>query len=342
MEGKRACGLLLVEGKVPAKRLRKECSHEGCIKNAQKGGVCIKHGAKRTRKVCSNEGCMNWVVKGGVCVRHGAKVKRCCHDGCNNMAQRGGVCWSHGGGTPSGTSSSSSYTTSSASTINTSMSNGYSLSSSIKDETTSHEEYTANFPWGAYCRQVTTEDYCSHDGCTNESVKGGECLGHLETVTPHPEEHGAKIEIEMPLFGAHPSICRHEGCTNKTIKTGVCDKHGARPKCSEEGCTNIAQNGGICCKHGAKVKVCDHEGCTNQAKRGGLCRRHQSVSSTISLPDTPMEPSQEMGELRAIFQQGLLNNSPVEAELESGSSFNCVPDWEKKDADTLLDMLSDH
>jgi hypothetical protein len=55
-----------------------------------------------------------------------------------------------------------------------------------------------------------------------------------------------------------------------------------------------------------------------------------------------MEPSQEMGELRAIFQRGLLNNSPVEAELESGSSFNCVPDWEKKDADTLLDMLSDH
>ena len=48
-------------------------SIEGCTKYAQRGGVCIMHGAKV--KLCSHEGCNNQAKKGGVCIMHGAKVK---------------------------------------------------------------------------------------------------------------------------------------------------------------------------------------------------------------------------------------------------------------------------
>ena len=74
----------------------KQCSSDGCTNQAQNGGLCIKHGAKWTKKRCSSDGCTNKAVKGGVCKRHGAKVKRCSSDGCTNQAKRGGVCWRHG------------------------------------------------------------------------------------------------------------------------------------------------------------------------------------------------------------------------------------------------------
>jgi len=84
------------DGPVPSKRARKKCSVDECTKNAQSGGVCMRHGAKV--KPCSHEGCTNIVVKGGVCVRHGAKVKvkSCSHEGCTNHARTGGVCRRHG------------------------------------------------------------------------------------------------------------------------------------------------------------------------------------------------------------------------------------------------------
>ena len=50
----------------------KQCSSERCTNYAQKGGVCVRHGAKRKRYECSAIGCTNIVVKGGVCKRHGA------------------------------------------------------------------------------------------------------------------------------------------------------------------------------------------------------------------------------------------------------------------------------
>eukprot|EP00984_Skeletonema_dohrnii_P024726 scaffold13857_cov76-Skeletonema_dohrnii-CCMP3373.AAC.3 len=48
------------------------CSSEGCKSIAQKGGVCIRHGAKVKR--CNSGGCTN---QGGVCRRHGAELKSC-------------------------------------------------------------------------------------------------------------------------------------------------------------------------------------------------------------------------------------------------------------------------
>ncbi len=72
----------------------KRCSSEGCTNQAQKGGVCIKHGAKVVYKRCSSDGCTNLALKGGVCVKHGAKFERklCSSDRCTNQAQKGGVC----------------------------------------------------------------------------------------------------------------------------------------------------------------------------------------------------------------------------------------------------------
>ena len=78
-----------------AKR-KKRCSSEGCTNQAYIGGVCMRHGAKR-KKRCSSEGCTNQAVKGGVCKRHGAKVKRCSSAGCTSVAKRRGVCIKHGG-----------------------------------------------------------------------------------------------------------------------------------------------------------------------------------------------------------------------------------------------------
>ena len=48
------------------------CSYEGCPRYAQRGGVCITHGAVFIRKRCKVEGCENGVKKRGLCRRHGA------------------------------------------------------------------------------------------------------------------------------------------------------------------------------------------------------------------------------------------------------------------------------
>jgi hypothetical protein len=50
----------------------KLCSSEGCTSHAQKGGVCVRHGAKVEYKRCSSEGCTNYAQKRGLCKRHGA------------------------------------------------------------------------------------------------------------------------------------------------------------------------------------------------------------------------------------------------------------------------------
>ena len=78
-----------------AKPLALFLSHEGCKNYAQKGGVCIKHGASWTKRTCSHEGCTNQAVQGGVCIKHGAKVKTCSHDGCTNQSRKGGLCIRH-------------------------------------------------------------------------------------------------------------------------------------------------------------------------------------------------------------------------------------------------------
>jgi hypothetical protein len=73
----------------------KLCSSDGCTNYAQRGGVCVRHGATWTKGKCSSDGCTNYAQRGGVCVRHGAKVV-CSSEGCTNQVVRGGVCVRHG------------------------------------------------------------------------------------------------------------------------------------------------------------------------------------------------------------------------------------------------------
>ena len=74
----------------------KRCSHEGCTSQGRKGGVCVRHGANATYPKCTTEGCNNFAQKGGICIRHGAKHKRCNYKGCANQVVKGGVCIRHG------------------------------------------------------------------------------------------------------------------------------------------------------------------------------------------------------------------------------------------------------
>ena len=74
----------------------KQCSAEGCKSNAQKGGLCYKHGAGYTRTLCTHKDCKNLAQQRGVCRRHGAVRKRCIHDGCKSESRSNGLCAKHG------------------------------------------------------------------------------------------------------------------------------------------------------------------------------------------------------------------------------------------------------
>jgi hypothetical protein len=171
---------------------QKCCSHEGCAKGVRKGGVCFEHGEK-----CSHEGCANGSVKGGVCRRHGAKQKCCSHEGCAKGVQKGGVCVAHG----------------------------------AELKRCSHEGCDKHVVKGGVCVEHGAEKKrCSHEGCPNQVQKGGVCISH----------------------GAERKRCSHKGCPNGAVKGGVCISHGTkkRKRCSHEGCPNGAVKGGVCISHG--------------------------------------------------------------------------------------------
>jgi len=75
---------------------KKKCSAEGCKSNAQREGLCYKHGAGYNRTLCTYEGCGNLAQQRGVCRRHGAVRKRCMYDGCKSEARSKGLCAKHG------------------------------------------------------------------------------------------------------------------------------------------------------------------------------------------------------------------------------------------------------
>jgi hypothetical protein len=131
---------------------RKRCSHEGCTNQAQKRGVCIRHGAER--KLCSHEGCTNQAQKLGVCCGHGAERKLCSHEGCTNTAKKLGVCTRHG----------------------------------AVSKCCSHEGCTnVARKLGVCCVHGAVLKRCSHEGCTNQAQKRGVCIRHgageLEMIT---------------------------------------------------------------------------------------------------------------------------------------------------------------
>jgi hypothetical protein len=149
-EGVKKTGTTLGAKAEQKKKYRYECFADGCTNKAQKGGVCIKHGAKIERKLCSSEGCTNIAVKGGVCKKHGALVerKRCSSKGCTNKVVQGGVCMKHG----------------------------------AKVKLCSIEGCTKYAKKGGVCTKHGAKvKRCSSEGCTNQARKGGVCVKHGAT-----------------------------------------------------------------------------------------------------------------------------------------------------------------
>jgi hypothetical protein len=175
-------------------RTRQKCSHEGCTNIAQKGGVCITHGAKVIQCSISGSvheslggqcsGCIHGSFEGctkypqgteGVCITHGAKVKQCNFDGCTSNAKKGGVCITHG--------------------------------AKVKRKRCSHKGCNNWAVKGGVCiTHGAKVKQCSFDGCTNQALKGGVCITH----------------------GATRKQCSFEGCTNKVKKGGVCYRHRSK------------------------------------------------------------------------------------------------------------------
>ena len=78
---------------------------------------------------------------------------------------------------------------------------------------------------------------CRHEGCTNNSIKGGVCIRH----------------------GAKKKLCSHEGCTNRAKKGGVCISHGAkrapRKRCSQKDVPTMSRKEGCVLVSGPNLLV---------------------------------------------------------------------------------------
>ena len=234
---------------VNKKQYKKECSADGCTNQAQRGGVCQRHGAKKRR--CRIEGCTNHIQKGGVCKRHGAQVKQCSSEGCTNQAKKGGVCKRHGAKAKQCNSAG-------CTKIVVRGGGGNNANIPPPAAATSKRSRSDNENENEPAKKRSKTKKCSWEGCANGAVKGGVCIRHGATKTKKKK-------------------CSSEGCTNQAQKGGVCIRHGAtwtKKQCSSEGCTNQVIRGGVCVRHGAKKKQCSIEGCTKVSKRGGVCNKH--------------------------------------------------------------------
>jgi hypothetical protein len=177
------------------KKSAKLCSGDRCTNAAVNDGMCKRHGAEMTNKLCSAEGCTNYAVnKQGFCVRHGHGAKtpvippppsypppgylrfaECVQSGKNDTKSDQGGEISAAGGT--------------------------------KRKRSSGEEEAPKKDGKKYKKKPK----CSHDGCTNSSIKRGVCW-----------RHGAKNLVN------NRKRCSAEGCKNHVHKGEVCIHHWAK------------------------------------------------------------------------------------------------------------------
>ena len=231
---------------------KKRCIIEGCTKQAQKGGICIRHGATWTKKQCSSEGCTKQAQNGyGVCVQHGAKRKECSSEGCPNKAVKGGVCMRH----------------------------------------------------GAIVKR------CSIEECTKFAKKRGLChkhgakvpalpplcgIIHDETTLPDNTADTSSSTASTAAASAAKTASAPAAKKRKVDSSSINDGNKSKKRdwrkykqiCSADGCTTFARSGGVCAKHGAKKgqrKLCSIEGCKTQARNGGLCQKHINAAVQAEL-----------------------------------------------------------
>ena len=168
------------------------CRIEGCSNNAQKGGVCVRHGATRPR--CKIEGCSNQTINGGVCIRHGATTRRCKIEGCSNQARnrKGGVCARHG-------ASMSKCKVGGCSNI-------------AKKR-------------GVCIRHGASKKQCSIGGCYNNAQKGGVCKRHgagssKKRKSPDPEPETPSLCLPVGMGSVLLNEFRGGGKNDSTPKVG--------------------------------------------------------------------------------------------------------------------------
>ena len=166
------------------------CRIEGCSNNAQKGGVCVRHGATKPR--CKIEGCSNQAINGGVCIRHGATTPRCKIEGCSNNARKRGVCARHG-------ASMSKCQVGGCSNI-------------AKKR-------------GVCIRHGASVKQCSIGGCYNNAQKGGVCKRHgagssKKRKSPDPEPETPSFCLPVGMGADRLNVFRGGGKNDSTPKVG--------------------------------------------------------------------------------------------------------------------------
>ena len=107
---------------------------------------------------------------------------------------------------------------------------------------------------------------CNHEGCTNQTYRGGTCQRHR----PRVECRIRGVFFDNP--DTNPEKCTHENCDNLALSRGLCHEH--RVKCIHPGCDNgVAAGREKCVEHGPR---CSQPGCINAhlIRETGLCRKH--------------------------------------------------------------------
>ena len=191
------------------------CRIEGCSNQAQKGGVCVRHGAIRPR--CKIEGCSNQAKKQGVCVRHGASFKKCSSGGCSNRAVKGGVCVRHGATTPRckivGCSNN-------ARKRGVCARHGASMSKCQVGGCSNIAKKR-----GVCIRHGASVKQCSIGGCYNNAQKGGVCKRHgagssKKRKSPDPEPETPSFCLPVGMGADRLNVFRGGGTNDTTPKVG--------------------------------------------------------------------------------------------------------------------------
>eukprot|EP00984_Skeletonema_dohrnii_P027045 scaffold16471_cov106-Skeletonema_dohrnii-CCMP3373.AAC.4 len=170
------------------KKSEKLCSVDRCMNAAVNDGMCKRHGAEMTNKLCSAEGCTNYAVnKQGFCVRHGHGAKTPVRPPPPSYPPPGYLRFAER------VQSGKNDTKSDQGEI--------SAAGGTKRKRSSGEEEAPKKDGKKYKKKPK----CSHDGCTNSSIKRGVCW-----------RHGAKNLVN------NRKRCSAEGCKNHVHKGEVC------------------------------------------------------------------------------------------------------------------------
>nr|CAD7433551.1 unnamed protein product [Timema monikensis] len=158
-----------------------KCKEEGCVKFAQGGGFCMKHGGIQAK--CKEECCTKYAQGGGFCIKHGGTHTKCKEESCTKYALGGGFCMKHGG-----------------------------TRTKCKDK-----DCTKNALGGGFCMEHGgTRAKCKEKNCTKYTLGGGFCMKHGGTRAKCKEKGCTKWARGGGFCMKHGGTkfnCKEEACT---------------------------------------------------------------------------------------------------------------------------------